>query len=243
MKTLGVDLASQAARTATCVLEWGDGRARIVDLAVNADDTAIVAMKDGVDAIGIDAPFGWPASFIAMLSGQDRLPDWTTTHRDTLRFRATDKYIRDETGRWPLSVSSDLIGVVAMRCRGLLQQLGVGGHVLHPSIYEVYPAAALRRWSIHPPSYQRAKRRATLARLVETTRSAIPWLDMSDAALQLLKRSDDAFDALISSMMARAARLGLCDAPPDEPHIAQEGWIFLPKERSLQMLCSNKTRA
>lgn len=64
VNTLGVDLASCAKRTATCVIEWEKCRASIRQLVVGADDDAITSLAGDADAVGIDAPFGWPAPFV-----------------------------------------------------------------------------------------------------------------------------------------------------------------------------------
>lgn len=48
-------------------------------------------------------------------------------HRRELRYRATDYRVRQITGRWPLSVSTDRIGVAAMRCASLLDSLAAQG--------------------------------------------------------------------------------------------------------------------
>ncbi|MDA7640078.1 hypothetical protein N8787_00435 [Opitutaceae bacterium] len=42
-----------------------------------------------------------------------------------MRFRATDKGIRKRLGNWPLSVSTDLIALPAMRAKALLNRHAV----------------------------------------------------------------------------------------------------------------------
>ncbi|MFO1077994.1 MAG: DUF429 domain-containing protein [Planctomycetota bacterium] len=236
MHTLGVDLASSAERTATCVIEWADSRANIRHLVVGADDDAITSLAGDADAVGIDAPFGWPTPFVELLAGKSRPRTWTHERRDELRFRATDHHVRRETQRWPLSVSSDRIGVVAMRCHQLLQRLRLANPAARERTLEVYPAAVLRRWGLVAVSYKGAERRAALDVLVGQLLSVATWLDVSDEQGRLLRRSDHALDAMISSLVARAARLGLADATPDDPRTQSEGWIVLPKDCSLSVL-------
>ena len=236
VNTLGVDLASAAERTATCVIEWADGRASIRQLAVGADDDAIISLAGGADAVGIDAPFGWPVPFSELLSGKSQPCAWTHERRDALRFRATDHHVRRETRRWPLSVSSDLIGVVAMRCHGLLQRLRSTNPTADETALEVYPAAALRRWDLAAASYKGAKRRKALEQLVGKVMEVATWLEVSGEHGEILRISDDAFDALISSLVARAATVGLADDSPDDARARSEGWIVLPKARSLSAL-------
>jgi predicted nuclease with RNAse H fold len=233
VKTLGVDLASSAARTATCVVEWADCSACIRQLVVGADDDAIVSLATDVDAVGIDAPFGWPAPFVELVSGKTQQEAWTSKRRDELRFRATDHHVHRETGRWPLSVSSDLIGVVAMRCHGLRERLRLVDPAAWERTMEVYPAAALRRWGLVDGSYKGKDRLAGLGQLVDRMLATAPWLDLRGEQQALLRRSDDAFDALVGSLVARAAKVGLADAPSEDPVALSEGWIVLPKAGAL----------
>ncbi len=236
VNTLGVDLASAAEHTATCVIEWANGRASIRQLVVGADDHAIALLARSADAIGIDAPFGWPLPFMELLSGKARPSTWTPDRRDELRFRATDHHVRKITRRWPLSVSSDLIGVVAMRCHGLLQRLRSTNPTRRESVLEVYPAAALRRWDLPATAYKGAKNREALEQLVGKVMRVATWLEVPVESAKLLRTSDDAFDALVSSLVARAARVGLADNSPDNACSRSEGWIVLPKACSLSAL-------
>src|SRR5215207_8995480 len=120
MLTLGIDLASQPLKTATCEIEWSDGCATPFPPVVGRTDQDILTQAGRCDAIGIDAPFGWPQPFIEFLvrrhsHGHSSI-SWSATHRDALCFRMTDVRVRKALGRWPLSVSSDRISVTAMRC-------------------------------------------------------------------------------------------------------------------------------
>src|SRR3546814_13209891 len=63
------------------------------------------------------------------------------------------------SGAQPLSVSSDLSGVAAMRgarIQHLLEKAGVAvdRSGTNGRLVEVYPAAALRRWGLSSPKYQ-----------------------------------------------------------------------------------------
>lgn len=123
-----------------------------------------------------------------------------------------------------------------MRCQELLQRLRVTNPAAHERTLEVYPAAALRRWDLVAGSYKGAERRAALEQLVGRLLSAAPWLDVSGEQGDLLRISDDALDALISSLVARAAEVGLADACPEDSGARTEGWIVLPKGGSLSSL-------
>lgn len=250
MRTLGVDLASDPRRTGLCRLDWQAGGARLVELTVGADDERILAAHRAADVTGIDSPFGWPAPFVGFLCSAARLlPElgepWDPEVRDGLRYRATDRAVRDAVGRWPLSVSSDLIAVVAMRCVGLLTRMSVSDRAGGDGVFEVYPAAALARWGFVNRGYRGDRARPRRATLLRSFAARAPWLDLGTKAQRaLLVASADAFDALIAALNARAAALGETEPPPLEfrREAAREGWIALPVSGSLERLAGGRAR-
>lgn len=248
MRTLGIDLASAPRRTGLCRLDWRSGGARLVELTVGADDERIIAAHKGADATGIDSPFGWPAPFVGFLCSAARLlPEaaeaWDPAVRDGLRYRATDRAVRDAVGRWPLSVSSDLIAVVAMRCVGLLTRMGVSDRAGADGVFEVYPAAALTRWGLVNRGSRAGRGRPRREVLLRALARRAPWLDLGTRAQRaLLVDSADAFDALIAALNARAAALGETEPTPAElrREAAREGWIALPAPGSLERLAGGR---
>ena len=246
MRTLGVDLASDPERTGICTLEWGSGRARVAGLRVGADDEAVVEAHGQAAATGIDCPFAWPAGFLAFLCGTTRLaagppPDWSGAYRDSLRFRATDVKVHELTKHWPLSVSSDLVAVAAMRCQGLLVRMGVSDRSGDGRVFEVYPAAALKRWGLPCRKYKGQNGQGVREDLVTQLVARAPWLELDAENLDFLKASDDAVDALVASLNARAAWLGLTLRPKDDERreATREGWIAIPLEKdSLERLAA-----
>lgn len=155
MRTLGIDLASQPENTALCVVSWADdGRgAEVEPPRAGCDDDALLAEMARADAVGIDAPFGWPAAFVSAVAGEG----WPAgVAVDALRFRETDRFVRSWTGEVlgrrlsPLSVSADRIAYCAWRCRSLLAR-----HRGTSRVYEVYPAAALAVWGQPHRGYKR----------------------------------------------------------------------------------------
>ena len=120
MITLGVDLASLPARTAACAIEWTDGRARVVDVACGQDDDALLKRIGGADKVGLDVPFGWPDAFADAVARFHTGGAWPEASVVALRYRETDRVVAARTGRWPLSVSTDLIGVPTFRAARLL---------------------------------------------------------------------------------------------------------------------------
>jgi hypothetical protein len=249
VRTLGVDLASSDERTACAVLAWAGGRAALValehGLAPRADraapspgDLRILALAEGAQAIGIDAPFGWPAPFHALLAGA-RPAAWSDERRDALRFRRTDFAVRRLGGFWPLSVSSDLVALPALRCQGLLAALGVVDRATNGRIFEVYPRLGLTRWGLDRTGtgYKGKEGRARREEIVASLTARCPWLALGPHAATLCAE-DHALDALLAALLAHAAACGLVEPIPDEDlaFARTEGWIAVPAEGSLDRL-------
>jgi predicted nuclease with RNAse H fold len=244
MITAGVDLSSQAAKTATCVIDWSDQRAKVVELTLGGDDDSISALIARVDKLGIDVPLGWPIAFAEAVVGYSVDGSWPTEylHTDNVsyRYRRTDLWVWKNLGTSPpLSVSADRISLPAMRAAALLSHLPQrsardGSGV----VVEVYPAAALRRWGLRSRQYKRKEnsdaRRELVARLLaETT-----WLSIESSSADLCIDSDDAFDALVAALVTRAAAMELVEPIPGEDLTSalREGWIAVPIDGSLNRL-------
>lgn len=245
MVTLGVDLASQARGTAACRIRWATGRAHVEFLAGNIRDAWLLEHGAEADRVGLDVPFGWPEAFVRAVVAHHRGEPWPEASLLTLRFRETDRFVHAETRRWPLSVSTEKIGVTAMRAAGLLSRLAARGESVDRTgrgkWVEVYPAAALRRWGLPAAGYKRPKGReirGELVRQLETQAGA--WLTLSPEVRGKCEADDNSLDALVASLVARAAALGLCEPVPAEVAgvAAREGWIQLPKPGSLSELVS-----
>ena len=247
--TVGIDLAAQDRETAVCCVDWSAGRPRVVRLELAPTHDELLALLGRGAVVGIDAPFGWPGSFVrALASWQDGFtwPDdpWATPAGDArsgsagadarrrrtagLRLRATDRIVHRITGGPPpLSVSTDRIAIVAMRCAALLaaasarrspeeriDRLGAG------AVLEVYPAATLRQWALRSPLGPSGRIVAYKGPGAADARRAI--LDAVEAAVGLdlgparsaLVASDHALDALLCALSARAAVVTGAALPP-----------------------------
>jgi len=236
----GIDLASLDERTATCRINWRDGTVQADDPVLGAGDRELRDLIELSDKVGIDVPFGWPSLFVEAISAHHSGRPWPEVHEhdQRLRYRATDLVVQEQTGRWPLSVSSDLIAVPALRAARLLSGIdfdrsGEG------KLVEVYPAAALRRWHLPPTGYKRSAGSRARNELVNQFATITrPWLDLSSAGWEACHASDDAFDALIAALVALAKANGRCDPVPSEDltEARTEGWIALPQVGSLRDL-------
>ena len=237
MKTLGVDLASQPRLTALCRIDWLNDLVEVHLPQVGCTDDVIIAETQQADITGIDAPFGFPEPFADAVATWRIAGGWPPTATHDLRFRRTDLFVREVTGRWPLSVSSDLIALPAWRCACLLTQLNIRIRDGSEGVVEVYPGAALSAWGFERAGYKTsADVRALLVdAMVDRGRG---WLTVSDDVRIALVASDHALDAFIAALVARATALGRTLEPkPDAKHEAQvEGWIHLPRPDSFEQL-------
>jgi len=240
MITLGIDLSSQPEQTATCFVSWNE-EVLIHEPSVGATDQDLVSAIANADKVGIDVPLGWPDDFVSAIVSYQAGGKWPGPHSNQkLRLRETDRYVWSQIRHSPLSVSSDKIAIPAMRAAWLLSNLvepvertGSG------RIVEVYPAAALTRWGFDATRYKGDKGRAVRLALVDAFAARIrTWVRLEGAVRERCLASDDAFDALVGAVVARAATRGLCDAIPIgcEDSAQREGWIALPVEGSLQEL-------
>ena len=243
MVTLGVDLASQPKRTATCLLRWDRGSARVEALSMGATDSDLRELFGCADKIGIDAPFGWPVPFARAVAKYSASTVWPSAEVRQLRFRRTDKVVWEKLGWWPLSVSSDLIAVPAMRAVRLLAETAATGETIDRSgggrFVEVYPAAALSVWEFPSRGYKGAKGSAVRDRLVsDLAERTADWLALSRKDWARCRASDDMLDALVAALVARAVHIDRCEPIPPGDHAlaTEEGWIALPRSESLAEL-------
>jgi len=237
MRTVGIDLAAEPKKTAAAVLEWSGGQAVVQFLALNQSDAELVDLVMAADKAGIDCPLGWPEPFIEFLTAQRNgqpLPPTNLEGRKTLAYRRTDFAVRDEVGVMPLSVAADRIGHTAMRAAGLLALLADRGCRVDRAgtgvVVEAYPAAALRRWQLYRHRYKGADCRPVREALVNDLTTAMPALRIGVAETERCCEYDDALDAVLCALIARAAALGKIQQP-DEGQAAlaaTEGWIAVP---------------
>ncbi len=241
MKTLGVDLAAAAKKTAAAVVEWDNGAARLVHVSLGVDDGEIVRLFGAADMAGIDCPVGWPDAFLPFIAGHlagDAHPvlDYDGIEgRRRLAYRDTDRFVTARTGLIPLSVSADRLAHPAMRCAVIQAKIALdhGPQAKDGSgrLAEVYPAASLTSWGLLARGYKGrgGAESQRLAELLDGLQQAAPWLDLAGHEGRLAG-SDDMFDALIAALTARAVATG-SSIRPDAAHARaarSEGWIHLP---------------
>jgi predicted nuclease with RNAse H fold len=132
MISAGIDLAAEPKGTALALIEFSNNKAKLNYLEQGLDDEALIANTHNADKVGIDCAFGWPIKFSEFITNHQDLTnrdliDGGMDYRRELSFRETDREIRRLTGRWPLSVSTDRLGLTAIRCAGLLSKYQAKG--------------------------------------------------------------------------------------------------------------------
>ncbi|HET7054171.1 MAG TPA: DUF429 domain-containing protein [Solirubrobacterales bacterium] len=258
MRTAGVDLSVAAKETAAATVEWeegSEGRARVGEPSAGLDDVALLDLLAEPEWTAIDAPFGWPAPMVAALHAYSSDGRWPRPDKQSFRLRHTDVHVHDrllaETGEklWPLSPSTDRISLTAWRLAGLrevaYERSGLrfdraGGD----RVLEAYPAAALLLWRLPRQGYKSEPE--AREQLLTALEAEAPWLSWEPGAREACVESDDALDAVLCALIARAAALGLTEEPsPEALELARaEGWIHLPRKDSLgRLLADHRARA
>lgn len=241
MLTVGVDLAAEPPKTAIAWVDWTDtAHASVQKLVLGAEDKDLLSGIMQSQKAGIDCPLGWPDKFVDFVSNHRKMGNVVVPEelarrdgRHKLAYRTTDEAVHKSAGFWPLSVAADRIGYTAMRCAGLLALLAREGQPVDRAgggvVVEVYPAASLKMWKLPHQRYKGTRGSAQLDSLVDQLLLAAPWLSLG-AFADLCRKSDDALDAVVAALIARAAFLGWVEVPSqDQTEAAKtEGWIAIP---------------
>jgi hypothetical protein len=236
--TAGVDLASQPENTGVCRLLWSGGTVRVEQLAGHLDDRGLEALlRSPAEKIGLDVPFGWPRRFVEWVCRHSEMRPVEGGDTKRLTHRATDHWVHEKFGRWPLSVSTDKIAYPALRAAPLLQGMPRDGS---GAVVEVYPAVALRIWGVMDSGYKGRGERAQRARIVDQLLNALPGIRDGAFDAGRAVADDNCLDALVAGLVARAAACGLCEPIPlvNQADALVEGWIHVPRAGSLTRLAA-----
>jgi hypothetical protein len=244
MRTAGLDLAAEPKGTALAVIDWVPGAVTLTQLDLGVTNDHVASIAPHVAKLGIDCAFGWPDEFVAFVAGHSAGEplnppvEHGMAWRRRLAFRETDRDVERRIGKRPLSVSTDRLGLTAIRCAVILDQLQDVGLPVNRDgsglTAEVYPGAALRIWDLAVKGSKRDD--DILALLVDRLIEKADWLDLGEW-VPLMRRSHDAFDSVIAALNARAVAISLTHGPSPQlrAQAQREGWVHLP-EGSLNLL-------
>src|SRR5215211_1039619 len=170
-------------------MQWTGEVPVVSELLSGLGDRELLDAISFADKVGIDAPFGWPDQFVDAVSAHRNRSGWPGSGEDQdlyrfqLSFRATDRRLIEHGARRPLSVSTDLIGVVAMRCAYLLDRLAAVGEPVDRAgsgkVIETYPAPALSSWGISATGYKSKVGAARLPELLSQLDEGLGGIEMS----------------------------------------------------------------
>src|SRR5436190_15722858 len=108
-------------KTSACSIDWTLNSAQVKAPEVSCGDHKLHELIREADAVGLDAPFGWPEGFVRAVNNWTS-ETWSPELRNRLQFRETDRHVNQQVKKWwPLSVSSDRIALPAMRAMALLK--------------------------------------------------------------------------------------------------------------------------
>lgn len=264
-RVAGIDWATDPKKRALVVLEVSENfdTCRVTNIADRVEDSAArdACTNREHAVVAIDTPFGWPSSFADFVAGwrpSAGAPAPPST--DEFRFRLTDRLVRDEVPKDPLSVSADRIAMGARAWTALVAQHALGPRIdtsgamsaEPPTLIEVYPGASAR--ALGGPS--KAKRSeaetsykgngAVRRRLVERV-GALFSVDLGPHLDEIVSEGEDsdetdAFLAAVtgaiyladcngSSLAAAGWRVRRPGLPKEAEAAAREGWIFYPVRR------------
>jgi predicted nuclease with RNAse H fold len=250
MRTVGVDLSVSEKGTALAAIEWeaeSVDRVRVGEPSLGLGDPELLDLLAEAEWVGVDAPFGWPEAMVLAIYDYAVHGRWPAPSKPEFRYRRTDLFVHDhveaETAQklWPLSPSTDRIALTAWRLAGLREAAYERSRIRFDRaggdrVLEVYPAAALLLWGLPREGYKASAE--AREELLEAIESQAPWLEWTPGAREACVDSDDALDAVLCALIARAAALGLTVPPAAEDRelACAEGWIHLPRKDSLGQL-------
>ena len=252
METTGIDLAAQDAKTAVCTISWNSRSASVAPPVGGADgvtEDALVEAVSKANWVGIDSPFGWPAGFVSAVAGYAERQPWPDIGADALRYRLTDRLVRDEvephhSASRPIGSASPP-GAAPGSLRWRAPAEGRRPHRPRPDRRGL-PGAALTRWGLDRRGYkasgnaerklsQRSKRRRSSPRSRDPPTGSAGRTTRRDRCVE----SDDFLDAFLCALIARSAAVGLTVWPKKKKEWKAgraEGWIHLPRPDSLPQL-------
>lgn len=243
MRSWGLDVSTDPRKTVAVALDWAGGDVKVGEIRPKQGVAEILTLLREQDyaVLAADVPFGWPTEFASLvaahqeghlaawqhLPGQNQARTWRTTQA---AHRVTDIALHrhEQIKRMPLSASFDRLGATAamwalieadMSSEVMIDRSGTYEASTGPMIIETYPAAQLAAWG------RPGRTKPDWSEL----QSLLPGLEVDPDDEVILLKSDDARDALICAVSARARALGRT-LEPDQDEVGaarREGWIHV----------------
>ena len=249
MRVLGIDWATDPKNRAACWLRRQNAARWIVEELHDgvSDDEVVSLITSAQSVVGVDIPFGWPREFAALVAVWTPHDGGEVPEADPYRFRLTDRVVRDEGAKQPLSVSSDLISLATrvwctfVRNNGWhdwIDTTGEADDAARKRLIETYPAASLCAFlGEYPTGYKKSKERR--AEIAATLFEMFPLQIEDETALQGRndKNGDHILDAFLCALTAGIAagwskEWDVRKPTKQERDLARhEGWMFFPVKR------------
>lgn len=251
VRVVGVDWATESKKRAAVELATQSGVLSLVKVVQPFSDAdAGSTLKDrGLNVVAVDTPFGWPKDFTGFVSA------WSAStggppppSSASFSLRTTDLVVRQETGKQPLSVSTDRIGLCARSWVNVVTTEKVANRIevgqsptAERPVIEVYPGASLKVFAKHSNSTvaeadfkkNRGSRQAALKGLFSMFGVQDPN-QLTNKLIGVGEEDSDAADAFLAALTA-VAYLGQLPGwsvrrpTSNELTLAEtEGWIFFP---------------
>ena len=179
----------------------------------------------------LDAPLGWPAPLARALQNHVA-GEMLEAKAHNLFRRATDRYVREITGKQSLDVGADRIARTAYAALKLIHDLRQRLNSPIPLAWypelschhaiEVYPAATLIAHGIETRGYKAANGWRERERIVDAMRSRIGV----DLEIPGIKKRSDGLDAVICVLAAVDFLSGRALPPDAHSPVEKEGWIW-----------------
>lgn len=251
VRVVGVDWATESKKRAAVELATQSGVLSLVKVVQPfSDSDAGSTLKDQeLNVVAVDTPFGWPkdfSSFVSTWSASTGGPPPPTSLSFSLR--TTDLVVRQETGKQPLSVSADRIGLCArswvnvVTAEKVANRMDVGQRPTpERPVIEVYPGASLKVFAKHSNSKvddadfkkKQASREAALKGLFSMFGVQDPK-QLTKKLIGVGEEDSDAADAFLAALTAvayldRLPGWSVRRPTSNELTLAEtEGWIFFP---------------
>ena len=244
---IGIDCATQPTKTGLA-LGYYDGQAiHLQEVTIGSTPETLLESIVGwispeiPTLLAIDAPLGWPRNFgdtlAAHQAGHPLMID-----PDLLFRRATDRVVKELTGKQPLDVGANLIArtahvalkLMAAISQQLQQPIPLAWEpelTAKVSAIEVYPAATLTVYGLRNSGYKGKNG----PQIRQTMIPSLAQHLILPQHTRLMIEKDHALDAAICVLAGGDFLRGVALAPSEGGVVKKEGWIWVrqPKRKEV----------